>query len=257
LFENTPDLVAQELLRRRRKPRRVYFSPSSDAFQPLPEVQEVTYRTMAVLLEAGIEVAFLTKGFVGNRFLELFARTPQLVHAQIGITTLDVELSTIIEPCATPPPMRVSTIETLKGAGVSTSARLDPLIPEVTDTHANLDPLLSELRRTRVDNAAVSYLFLRPAFSHCLADLMHRQSGLYDAQASWKWCALEKGLGGVTMMTVEERRRRFARIVELASQHGIRTHVCACKNPDLGANGCEIAGPPLPDAGNTLPALFD
>ena len=49
-----PELVAEELKRRRNKPRRVYFSPSSDAFQYLPQVQDVPLRTMKVLLEAGI-----------------------------------------------------------------------------------------------------------------------------------------------------------------------------------------------------------
>jgi len=62
VFDNIPELVRTELPRKRRKPSRVYFSPSSDAFQPLQAVQAVTYETMSMLLHAGVEVAFLTKG---------------------------------------------------------------------------------------------------------------------------------------------------------------------------------------------------
>jgi DNA repair photolyase len=81
LFENTPGLVRAELSRKRQQPRRVYFSPSSDAFQPLPEVRQVTHETMAYLLAAGVEIAFLTKGIVGEPFLALFAKSPSLVFA--------------------------------------------------------------------------------------------------------------------------------------------------------------------------------
>jgi DNA repair photolyase len=70
LYENLPELVGEELKRKRSKPRRVYFSPSSDAFQYPPQIQDVSLRTMRVLLEAGVEVAFLTKGFVRRPFLE-------------------------------------------------------------------------------------------------------------------------------------------------------------------------------------------
>jgi len=98
LFENTPELVAKELGRRRRKPRRAYFSPSSDAFQYLPQVQDVSFRTMTVLLSADVGVSFLTKGFVTERFLDLFADRSALVFAQIGLATLDLSLIHISEP---------------------------------------------------------------------------------------------------------------------------------------------------------------
>jgi len=134
LYENLPEVVAAELERKRRKPRRVYFSPSSDAFQYPPAVQDVSLRTMRVLLEAGVEVAFLTKGFVRRPFLELFEEHAGAVFAQVGITTLDRRLWRGIEPRTAPPEMRIATIEALKKIGVHTTSRLDPLIPDVTDT---------------------------------------------------------------------------------------------------------------------------
>ena len=125
LYENTADLVREELSRRRKKPRRVYFSSSSDAFQNVPEVQEVSLETMRVLLEAGVEVAFLTKGVVGERFIELFARTPQLTFPQVGITTLQGDLSDKIEPNAASPSQRIGGIASLTGGGrmISSSER--------------------------------------------------------------------------------------------------------------------------------------
>ena len=142
LYENTAEMLASELQRRRRKPHRVYFSPSCDAFQDVPEVQELTYSTMSLLLDAGVEVSFLTKGIVTPRFFELFKKAPAAVFAQIGITTLAPALSTALEPGAASPTQRLESMRRLSDIGVQTTARLDPLIPDVTDTHSNIDSLV-------------------------------------------------------------------------------------------------------------------
>jgi DNA repair photolyase len=253
LFENTPELVQAELGRKRVRPRRVYFSPSSDAFQPVPEVLEITYQTMSVLLEWGVEVAFLTKGTVGDRFLALFAKSPTRVLAQIGITTLDESLWHSFEPGAAAPAGRLRNIESLFQIGATTKARLDPLVPDVTDTDENLSMLLTELARRGVRYIAASYLFLRPAFAPRLFEQIRKLAGSPDSTASWSWHRLADGVGGGLMVGPEGRRQRFDRLRALAANHGIEVHVCACKNPDLGRSpGCEIAGPPQanPSPGN-------
>ena len=112
---------------------------------------------MRVLLEVGVEVAFLTKGVAGERFIELFARTPHLTFAQVGITTLQCSLSAKIEPDAASPSQRLSGIASLTRVGVSVTARLDPLIPDVTDTRESLVTLLSELRRVDIGAAAARH----------------------------------------------------------------------------------------------------
>ncbi|MBI5725364.1 MAG: radical SAM protein [Planctomycetes bacterium] len=244
LFENTPDLVCAELTRKRRRPRRVYFSPSSDAFQPMPEVQDVTFRTMEILLEAGVEVAFLTKGRPDERFLTLFCRRPSLVFAQIGITTLNEDLWRKFEGGAAPPARRLEIIDNLTRGGVMTKVRFDPLIPDLTDTETNLASLLVELEHRKIRDVAASYLFLRPAFARRLALQMRQAVGKADLTRDWTWRRLADGVGGGYMIGPEERDRRFDRLQKLAAQYGIDVHVCACKNPDLTVRtNCRIAGP--------------
>jgi DNA repair photolyase len=257
LFQNTPELMRMELSRKRRRPRRVYFSPSSDAFQYLPEVQEVAHQTMSVLLQAGIEVAFLTKGFITPRFLDLFAKTPALVHAQIGVTTLDTRLCKAFEPRAAPPAQRIQEIVDLRRIGVATTARLDPLIPDLTDTPQNLERLLSSLRQAGVGTVAASYLFLRPAFAQRMLDQMQRHRLLAAAVREWPWRTFADDCGGGRMPDGQERRQRFSRLIELAARHQIEVHICACKNPDLGGPGCQIAGTHAPaDRTYDEPSLF-
>ena len=49
LYENTLDKLRDELRRRRAKPHAVYFSPSSDLFQPAQEVLELSHAVLEFL----------------------------------------------------------------------------------------------------------------------------------------------------------------------------------------------------------------
>ncbi|MCK4658890.1 MAG: radical SAM protein [Phycisphaerae bacterium] len=244
LYENTAELIACELARKRRKPCRVYFSPSSDAFQPLPEVQDVSFRTMAVLLDSGVEVAFLTKGFVGHRFIRLFSETPHMIFAQVGITTLDETLCRLLEPRAAGPCERLEAIAKLNQIGVRTTARLDPLIPDVTDATDSIAPLLDALREAGVKSAAASYLFLRPRFTARMKSLLVSVSATPPGMDAWQYQKFSDGCGGGRMIGSAERHRRFARLRALGKAAGIQIAPCLCKNPGLGWVGCAIAGPP-------------
>jgi DNA repair photolyase len=212
---------------------------------------------MAALLKGGVEVAFLTKGAVGERFLFLFAKTPARAFAQVGITTLDHRLWEVLEPGTASPSQRLDMIERLTRTGIATSARLDPLIPDLTDTEASLTSLLSQLQLRNVRSIAASYLFLRPAFANRLITQMGRLGASLPSGVQWSWRRMAAGLGGAQMLGTENRRRRFGRLETFAARYGIALHVCSCKNPDLGSLGCHIAGPsPRTSQTQTLP-LFD
>lgn len=254
VFDNIPELARAELARKRHTPERVYFSPSSDAFQPLPEVQDITDETMLILLEAGVEVAFLTKGAIQERLLAMFSRFPKKVFAQVGITMLDERLQKALEPGAASPCQRLQAIENLVRLGIPVRARLDPLIPNLTDTDENLTLLLAELRRRQVRSIAASYVFLRPAFAQRLSERLGQLAGEAGAEITWSWQRLADGVGGVQMIDAADRRERFRRLGTLAIKHGMELHVCACKNPDLDLKSdCRIAGPaPNPIREGTL-----
>ena len=257
LFDNTADLVRAELARKRRRPRRVYFSPSCDPFQPVGDVQDVTFDTMSALLGQGVEVAFLTKGTVSERFLSLFAGRPDRVFAQIGITTLGEDLTRALEPQAASAALRLHVIESLTDTRVATRARLDPLVPDLTDTEVNLRPLLGALSQRGVRSIAASYLFLRPAFARRVIERLRALARWSHPADAWPWCRFADGVGGGQMLARHSRRQRLNRLRRLAAEHGIDTHVCACKNPDLSiASNCHIAGPTPPPARHDTAPLF-
>ncbi|MBU0641165.1 MAG: radical SAM protein [Planctomycetes bacterium] len=243
LYESLPGLVAAELQRKRRKPRRVYFSPSSDAFQYLPQVQDVSRRTMQVLLEAGVEVAFLTKGFVRRPFLELFVDHADAVFAKIGITTLDRKLWRAMEPGTAPPEMRVATIAALRKMGVHATARLDPLIADVTGADENVVPLLRALAQADIREAAASYIFTRTPFERQVVATLARLERGAHPPASWAMQTFAEGAGRGRMIGLDQRSRRFARLQALGTSAGVRIRPCRCKNPESADEPCAITGP--------------
>jgi DNA repair photolyase len=257
LFENLPELVRDELRRKRKKPRRVYFSPSSDAFQPVPEVLDITRATMAVLLERGIEVSFLTKGAIPESFIELFQKYPKKVFARIGMTTLDEKIASAMEPGAATPARRLRCIEDLADIGICASVRLDPLVPDLTDRPDRLDLLLRAIARRGVVQIAASYLFLRPAFARPTLDALKTLAADEASLEPWPWQKMTTGVGGAQMLPVVDRQQRFERLIQHATDVGLEVHVCQCKNPDIAlAHDCNIAGSPRSEYDGQTMRLF-
>lgn len=240
LFTNTSELIRAELRTMRLKPTRVYFSPSSDAFQYQPQVRAVSLESMKVLLQAGVEVAFLTKGFLTGECYGLFARHPGKVFAQIGITTTDQKLSRQIEPRAAPPMIRIESIRRLVELGITVRPRLDPLIPDITDTPENLDTLFDQLAKIGVSTASASFLFIRSAFASKVRQ-HYAQLGQGFGPARWKQQSFADSCGSAKSLDQFDRRQRFDYVREIAQSHGVTIDICTCKNPEVEGPGCSIA----------------
>jgi len=84
LYEDTLERLRHELRPGQPKPRAVYFSPSSDLFQPAPEVLEVSHAVLEFLFGQGVGVAFLTKGEIPDETLQLLIDHAGLVQRRSG-----------------------------------------------------------------------------------------------------------------------------------------------------------------------------
>jgi DNA repair photolyase len=175
LYANTLDKLRAELPRKRRRPTVVYFSPSSDPFQPVPEVLDLAYDVMRFLLESGVSVAFLTKGRILERHMHLLEAHARNVRAGIGLVSLDDRLLSTFEPGAASAGARLRQAERLVEAGIGTAVRVDPILPGLTDDERTLAQLCAAVSRTGVTEIAASTLYLRPAVAASL------RYGIHDA----------------------------------------------------------------------------
>ncbi len=236
LYSNLAEKLENELNRKRKTPAFVYFSSSCDAFQPVKQVLDTTYSLMALLLRKGIGVSFLTKGCIPDRFIALFKSHSKNVQAHIGITTLNRQLQKQIEPYAATPGARLQNIRALTKIGILPEARLDPLIPGLTDSTSNIEPLLKILGRSGIKNVGLNYLFLRPIINRNLReDLGHTKAMENISQAFSDNIDLKllASKSRVKALNLDFRQKQYKHISLLAKPYGIKTYVCGYKNSDV------------------------
>lgn len=236
VYENMPEKLTKELISRRKLPVYVFFSPICDVLQPIPQVLKVTYELMENLLEYGVGINLLTKGRIPTKFLQLFKQYRELVHIQIGITTLNRDIQRKTEPFAATPLERLRNIKQLCALGITPEVKLDPLIPGVTDTKANLTALFKMLQRFGVNSMGINYLFLRPQIKKNLYKALGKTPFLpkiLEHYQNAKSIHLLAEQFRVVALDVAYRKRAYEQISALASAFGIHAYVCGCKNPDI------------------------
>ena len=239
LYVNLPRLLEEELLKKRVLPSWVILNTSSDCFQPHPDILDVTWQVMKLLLDHGVGLSFLTKGIIPERFLRLMEGFPEKILAQIGLLSLSPLYWRKYEPGTPSSEGRLKNIQRLKQIGVFPEVRMDPIVPFVTDVESELKRLFEQLESFEVKRVTVSYLHLRPAIrDQLLQELppIHQKliTPLFETQ---EW----KTIGSSTktkLLPRTLRERGYQRIKETAKEFGITVIVCQCKNPDLEADIC-------------------
>lgn len=243
VYRNTADQVERELKRKRKRPIAVYFCPSSDAFMPIREVLDQSYRTMCLLLDQDIGVQFVTKGEIPDHFFDLFSQRPELIAGQIGLTTLNDELNVAIEPNAASAQQRLDNLGRLISLGATASLRADPLIHGVTDGDTNIGSLFAEASALGVRDVSASYLFLRPAIIGSLKRSIQDPDLLRRILAPFKCTPrspIRGSAGGGTSLPVDLRRVELERIRTIAERHGLKLRICGCKNDDITTGKCHL-----------------
>ena len=245
LYGNTLERLKDELARKRRRPQAVYFSPSSDLFQPVAEVLALGQRVLEFLLSRGIGVAFLSKGHIPDGTMKLLIAHADRVRAQIGIITLDEDLQRLFEPHAASPKVRLEQMARLVSGGIATQARLVPVLPGLTDSPDSLGRLFRAIARAGVKRATVSALFLRPAIAQFLRRNIPSpeiKEALFGCYRGARRLAVPAERSSVIALPWAKREEIYARAKRLASEWGIELSVCSCMNPDIAAENCGISG---------------
>jgi len=238
-YANTAEALRRELPRRRRRPELVYFSTACEPFMPDDRVLNCLYEVMSMLLDHSVRLLISTKSLVPQKFIDLFAPHRELVHVQVGLTTMDDEVRLLLEPNAASVEARLKGLSSLRSRGISAEPRMDPLTPELTDTDASFAALCRAVVKARADTATVSYLFLRQSNVGRMSVEMAGWSFRDMAQRVYteeirNYC----GGGTVRIPAAQYRREKYARLKAIASEQGLSLRLCHCKNPDVTTECC-------------------
>jgi DNA repair photolyase len=187
----------------------------------------------------------------------LLAAHAPLVQGRIGVITLDTAVAAAFEPFAAPPDVRLSQAAELIGAGVLVEARLDPILPGVTDSSDSLARLCAALAAVGIRTIAASVLFLRPAVVGSLRRHVEDKQlvgRLLNFFASSEPMSIHAGNSRVRALPAAARLEIMDRLKSIARHYGLNVLVCACKNPDIASGSCHISGrwPPAAHEGSQL-----
>ncbi len=163
-YANTFDLLKRELPRKRIKPEVVYFSTACEPFPPYDDILNVQFEIMNLFLASGIQLLISTKSHIPERFIDLFQSYPGNVFVQMGLTTTDDTIRFKLEPYAANVQDRLKTLSRLYQHGVNVEARVDPLIPGLTDRDESIEDFFNRIAECGVKTVSVSYLFLGESF---------------------------------------------------------------------------------------------
>ena len=249
VYSNLYEKLKSELAGKRKMPKTVYFSPSSDLFQPIPEVLQTGYDIIKLLLEQKLNVAFVTKGVIPDSHFALFQKHPAQIQAQIGLISTDTAVLARFEPNAASSEIRLEQLRRLTEAGIATSVRLDPIIPGVTDDDETFTRICEAVTAAGVKKIAASVLFLRPAIKESLQRSISDQKTLQRILIHYsnsQRLAIHADRSSVTAISREDRESIFKRLQTIAEKHSLGLHICGCKNPDIPVKlfslDCRLSG---------------
>ncbi|MEO6811747.1 MAG: radical SAM protein [Isosphaeraceae bacterium] len=216
-------------------PRLVVLSPLSDPLPPSLEIRRATTAIVQTLLGRGIEVLVMTRGRVGPALVDVLAAHPGKAKVALGFLTCDPKLGKVLEPRAASTRARLRSLARLIGAGVDVEVRLEPLIPDLTDTHENLFPLFDALARAGTRRLIAHYLFQQPAMmtplDEALAPLgrVERLADQFTGGPVFKIGSI----GATKHLPLEARQAGLARLIVWGAEHSLTVETGSAQNPDL------------------------
>ncbi len=170
---NAADLLRRELASRAYRVEHIAIGTGTDAYQPIERELRLTRSIIEILAETRHPFGVITKSSLIERDVDLLALMAKdgLVNAFISVTSLDAQLSRILEPRAASPQRRLRAVATLASAGVPVHVNIAPIIPFINEP--DIERIVEAAARAGA--AQVHYTLLRlpwevaPLFEQWLA----------------------------------------------------------------------------------------
>ena len=156
---NAAECLRRELMKKNYQCKPIAMGTNTDPYQPAELQLEITRQILEVCAAFNQPVSFVTKSALIERDLDILQAMAEknLVEVMISVTTLDRELSRIMEPRAAVPERRLKTLRRLVDAGIRTGVLMAPVIPFLND--GELEQILAACAEAGADNAG--YVLLR------------------------------------------------------------------------------------------------
>ena len=141
---NAVSALRAELAKPSHRVSPINLGSATDIYQPIERQWRLTRGLLELMLETRHPITLVTKNALVERDLDLLAALAErkLVMVYVSVTSLDADLSRILEPRASAPWRRLQAVRTLAAAGVPVGVLAAPMIPFIND--AFLESIVAE-----------------------------------------------------------------------------------------------------------------
>lgn len=192
---NAPELLDRELNpARKRKPfRKSYIIAGGgvgDAYQPIETKYGLTRQILQIIHKYKHPVHILTKSSLVTRDIDIIEQINDQSGAIVSFSfsSMDADMSNVIEPWVPSPDERLETIRMFKTKGITCGIYFMPIIPFITDTTEKINKVFYKAKEIGVDFIIFGGLTLKPGrqkdyFINTLtkydANLIHDYNNIY------------------------------------------------------------------------------
>ena len=143
--ENSLELIQNELIKKRKKGI-VSTGAMSDPYNPLEKELELTRETLKLFYKHNWGATIATKSALITRDIDIIEKISEYspVCVKISITTIDDNLSKIIEPGVSVTSERFDALRQLRNKDIFAGVLLMPILPYITDKVENIREIVKK-----------------------------------------------------------------------------------------------------------------
>jgi DNA repair photolyase len=211
--EDAPKLLRDWLNRPGWAGQTIVMSGVTDCYQPVEREMRLTRQCLEVMLDARQPVGIVTKNSLVTRDLDLLSEMARLGIASVAVslTSLDQELTRVLEPRTAAPAARLRALKELHEAGVPTHVMTAPIIPGLNDSE--IPALLKAAAETGVKSAGFQLLRLPMTVKPVFLEWLHRERPSEADRVESRIRATREG-----KLTASEFGKRMTGTGEIATQ---------------------------------------
>ncbi|AGB05247.1 DNA repair photolyase [Aciduliprofundum sp. MAR08-339] len=211
----------------------ISMSNSSDPYPKVERELRITRGALNLTRRYDFSLLMLTKSDIVVRDIDVLENIRSVVA--ITITTLDENLANKLEPMAPSPERRLRALEKLRGAGIKTIVRLDPVIPGINDNEEEIREMVRVFADIGVRQIISSTYKVKP-------DNFRRVAGVFKDQAErLHRIYYENGemVRGIRYAPRDLRLKILKRIRDASLKYGLDFSVCREGLPLNTASTCD------------------
>lgn len=199
-----------------------YLSPATDPFQPIDTACRLSERIIAEFVKRNLPIEFITKGAVPKRAISLLASQPHS-FGQVSVLTPHEKLNRKLCPGGVAIKALAGNLESLASAGVYAVARIDPVVPYITDGERDLERLVRTCAEAGAKHVVASCLDIPLRLKESVRSWLRSLSA---GSSTDPMKVFVERKGAYLHAGLDYRRRLFSTLRDMCARQGVTFALC-------------------------------